>query len=87
MRTAMGAICCVIGLFVERRLMRHQGQLMLDKHAEQFGQRLELAVDPRGRAALAVEPGTEPLVQFLVRGSLDPCGERKRLVVRDIPIR
>lgn len=47
----------------------------MDEEAEDFGKRINLALEPLGGPALPVEPGSEALVEFAARLALQPGGE------------
>jgi hypothetical protein len=64
------------GVAIERRLMRHQRQLMSDEQAKHLGQRIDLALHALCRPVLPVEPGAEALVQLLPSLAVEPCMER-----------
>ena len=50
--------------------MGDQGELILDEHADDLGQQVELLLNPLGYPALPIEPRPEPLVEIAERATL-----------------
>ncbi len=61
------------GLRLKRRLMCDEGQLVLNKGAERFGNEVELPAKLLVSPTQPVEPDAKPFVEFAGTASLQPC--------------